>query len=221
MRIVYALCAALLVSVCAAVAPIQAQDVLDRGYPFFARQDEATVVSAESKRSAGSRFERTVVPYESQEAPGTVVIDTRHFYLYLVEGNGVAIRYGVGVGRAGFGWHGTAHIRRMVKWPSWTPTARMVREDPDAAYWQSGMPGGLGNPLGARALYLFEDKGDALYNNKGVRLRIKGDTQYRIHGTWEPSSIGSNVSSGCIRMNNADVADLYARVQIGSKVIVE
>jgi lipoprotein-anchoring transpeptidase ErfK/SrfK len=213
MRMVYALCIALLMS--AIYSPTaHAQLVLERAYPFFANPGHA------ERLPQNQRFVRATVPYDTEEAPGTIIIDSRHFYLYFIEGNGVAIRYGVGVGRVGFGWHGTAHIRRMVRWPTWTPTPRMVREDPAAADWRTGMPGGLGNPLGARALYLFEDAGDALFNSSGVRLPIKGDTQYRIHGTWEPSTIGTNVSSGCIRMNNDDVADLFARVKLGAKVVV-
>jgi lipoprotein-anchoring transpeptidase ErfK/SrfK len=137
--------------------------------------------------------------------PGTIVIDTASKYLYLVLNGGKAMRYGIGVGRQGFSWAGTATIRRKAKWPTWTPPAAMVARDEFAAKWAGGMPGGPANPLGARALYLY----------KGNR-----DTLYRIHGTIVPSSIGKAVSSGCIRMLNADVADLYERVPVGTKVVV-
>jgi lipoprotein-anchoring transpeptidase ErfK/SrfK len=116
-----------------------------------------------------------------------------------------AIRYGVGVGRDGFGWSGIVEIGRKAEWPVWTPPAEMIARDPKAAQYASGMPGGVDNPLGARALYLYKDG---------------QDTIYRIHGTNEPWSIGMNISSGCIRMRNPDIEDLYARVPVGTKVIV-
>ncbi len=147
---------------------------------------------------------RTVRFYDSYE-PGTIVVDTRRKYLYLVQGDGRAIRYGIGVGRQGFSWSGNAVIKRKAKWPTWTPPAEMVERDDFAAEWADGMPGGPRNPLGARALYLYQGNVDTLY---------------RIHGTFVPSSIGKAVSSGCIRMINADVADLYDRVPTGTRVIV-
>lgn len=116
-----------------------------------------------------------------------------------------AIRYGIGVGREGFGWAGIVKIGRMAEWPTWTPPAEMVARDPNARPWANGMPGGPNNPLGARALYLYEGG---------------QDTIYRIHGTVEPWTIGLDVSSGCIRMNNDDITDLYSRVTVGAKVIV-
>ncbi len=118
---------------------------------------------------------------------------------------GKAIRYGIGVGRQGFSWSGTAVIKRKAKWPTWTPPAAMVARDDFAAQWAGGMPGGPKNPLGARALYLYQGNVDTLY---------------RIHGTFAPSSIGKAVSSGCIRMINSDVADLYDRIPVGTKVVV-
>jgi lipoprotein-anchoring transpeptidase ErfK/SrfK len=138
-------------------------------------------------------------------APGTIIVDTRRKFLYYVTGDGEAIRYGIGVGRQGFSWSGEAKIQHKAKWPRWTPPASMVKRDKFAAEWADGMPGGPRNPLGARALYLFQG---------GV------DTLYRIHGTFVPSSIGKAVSSGCIRMLNVDVADLYERVSLGARVIV-
>lgn len=152
-----------------------------------------------------AKYRRTSVRFLSDYAPGTIVIDTRKRYLYFVQLSGKAIRYGIGVGRQGFSWSGTAVIKRKAKWPTWTPPAAMVERDEFAAQWADGMPGGPGNPLGARALYLYQ----------GNR-----DTLYRIHGTIVPSSIGKAVSSGCIRMLNIDVADLYERVPAGTHVVV-
>jgi len=151
------------------------------------------------------KYRRKAVRFNAAYDPGTIVIDTRQKFLYLVQPGGRAIRYGIGVGRQGFSWSGTAVIRRKAKWPTWTPPAAMVERDEFAAQWAGGMPGGPRNPLGARALYLFQGNVDTLY---------------RIHGTFVPSSIGKAVSSGCIRMINADVADLYERVPIGTQVAV-
>ncbi len=138
--------------------------------------------------------------------PGTIVVDPGNHYLYLVETRSRARRYGVGVGKAGLTFQGTAVIRRKAEWPSWTPTKNMIRRDPDKyAKYADGVPGGPGNPLGARALYLY----------KGER-----DTYFRIHGTTQPWSIGRSVSNGCIRMLNTHVKDLYERVPLGSPVVV-
>lgn len=138
--------------------------------------------------------------------PGTIVVDPRNHYLYLVESRFTARRYGVGVGRAGLAFKGTATIRRKAKWPSWTPTQNMIRREPEKyARFAGGVPGGPGNPLGARALYLY----------KGKR-----DTYYRIHGTTQPWSIGRSVSNGCIRMLNEHVIDLYNRTPKGTRVVV-
>jgi lipoprotein-anchoring transpeptidase ErfK/SrfK len=146
----------------------------------------------------GPQFQRQEVDYSGPEAPGTLVVDTPDKFLFLVEPNGKALRYGIGVGRPGFTWSGVKRISRKAEWPDWTPPAEMVLRRPDLP---RHMAGGPGNPLGARALYL-------------------GSSLYRIHGTNEPSTIGHNVSSGCIRMMNEDVIDLYDRVPVGSKVIV-
>ncbi len=151
------------------------------------------------------KYRKRKVRLRSGYAPGTIVVDTRNKFLYLIQSGGEAIRYGIGVGRQGFSWSGTAVIKRKAKWPTWTPPAAMVERDEFAAEWAAGMPGGPKNPLGARALYLYQDNRDTLY---------------RIHGTFVPSSIGKSVSSGCIRMINADVADLYKRVPIDTKVVV-
>ena len=145
-----------------------------------------------------AQYRRRVVPFRTSEPVGTVIIDTATRYLYLVQPNGQAIRYGIGVGRDGFTWNGVEHISRKAEWPDWRPPAEMVARQPGLPDF---MPGGPENPLGARALYL-------------------GSTLYRIHGTNQAWTIGYAVSSGCIRLKNEDVADLYDRVPVGAKVIV-
>jgi len=156
-------------------------------------------------------FLRTSVLYPTREAPGTIIVDPAHHYLYLVQEGGRAMRYGVGVGRQGFGWSGIASIHNKQEWPDWYPPREMLERQPDLMRSMSqlqsgiGMPGGPHNPLGARALYLW-------HGNK--------DTLYRIHGTFEPWTIGKSVSSGCIRMINQDVIDLYERVPEGARVVV-
>lgn len=162
-------------------------------------------ISRADIRKVPPKYRRKVVRFYGSYTPGTIVVDTRQKYLYLVQPAGKAIRYGIGVGRQGFSWSGSAVIKRKAKWPTWTPPAAMVERDEFAARWANGMPGGPKNPLGARALYLYQGNVDTLY---------------RIHGTFVPSSIGKAVSSGCIRMINADVADLYDRVPIGTRVVV-
>lgn len=153
-----------------------------------------------------SRFSPHRVRYSSGYAPGTVVIDPREKFLYLVERPGTARRYGVGVGRAGLEWSGQAEIGRKEEWPHWRPTDDMIERDPRKyAKYADGVDGGPGNPLGARALYLYTDGEDTLY---------------RIHGTNEPWTIGQAVSNGCIRMVNEHVEDLYNRVNIGTPVVV-
>jgi lipoprotein-anchoring transpeptidase ErfK/SrfK len=144
------------------------------------------------------QFKRQIVNLQTSEPAGTIVIDTSNTYLYLVLGNGQAMRYGVGVGREGFTWAGAERISRMREWPDWYPPAEMIERQP---YLPRMMAGGETNPLGARALYL-------------------GKTVYRIHGTNQPSTIGKYVSSGCIRLTNDDIQDLYSRVQVGTRVVV-
>ena len=154
------------------------------------------------------RFYRRLVDDPTGEKPGTIVVDTRRFYLYLVRPAGKAMRYGVGLGRAGFAWSGRATIAWKQAWPKWTPPDEMIARQPELEKWSAkngGMPGGLTNPLGARALYIFED---------GV------DTLYRLHGTPEYWTIGSAVSSGCVRLINQDVIDLYGRVSSGAPIVV-
>jgi lipoprotein-anchoring transpeptidase ErfK/SrfK len=166
-----------------------------------ARQQPHEAIVPEPAESAGkvpAHLRRQTVDYPTREAPGTIVVDTPNTYLYYVLGGGQAIRYGIGVGREGFTWSGVKSVERKAEWPDWIPPAEMIQRQP---YLPRFMAGGAGNPLGARAMYI-------------------GGTVYRIHGTNAPSSIGQNVSSGCIRMLNADVIDLYSRVNIGTKVVV-
>jgi lipoprotein-anchoring transpeptidase ErfK/SrfK len=150
------------------------------------------------RRELPPQFQRTMVDYRTKEPVGTIIIDTQNTYLYLVLGNGKAMRYGVGVGREGFTWSGAEKVTKMAEWPDWNPPSEMIERQP---YLPRFMAGGEGNPLGARALYL-------------------GKTIYRIHGTNQPSTIGSFVSSGCIRLTNEDVTDLYTRVKVGTRVVV-
>ncbi|KRR18857.1 L,D-transpeptidase [Bradyrhizobium retamae] len=173
-------------------------------FPFFLPQIEAAPPPVAAAPEEEERFElparlrRQVVNYYTREAPGTIIIDTPNTYLYLVLGNGQAMRYGIGIGRDGFTWSGTQTITRKAEWPAWTPPPQMIARQP---YLPRHMAGGPGNPLGARAMYL-------------------GGTIYRIHGTNDPSTIGSRVSSGCLRLTNEDVIDLYSRVSVGTRVIV-
>ncbi len=154
------------------------------------------------------RFYRQRVPFETDEKVGTVIVNTKTFFAHLVQENGMAIRYGVGVGREGFEWSGTAIVGRKTQWPKWTPPASMIKRQPELEEFSAangGMPPGIDNPLGARALYLYKNGRDTLY---------------RLHGTIEAYSIGKAVSSGCIRFLNQDIIDLYRRVPVGTKVIV-
>jgi lipoprotein-anchoring transpeptidase ErfK/SrfK len=162
-----------------------------------------TQPSVDTLREAQSRpldpqFQRQRVDYQGKEEPGSIVIDTPNHFLYLVEPDGKAMRYGIGVGRPGFTWSGVHTVSSMKEWPDWVPPKEMLQRQP---YLPHRMAGGPNNPLGARALYL-------------------GSTLYRIHGSNEPWTIGHNVSSGCIRLRNADVIDLYSRVKVGTKVVV-
>ena len=173
---------------------------------YGARSAERFPLPATDVSAVDPRYFRQEVAYPRHELPGTLVVDPGNKFLYLVRENGRALRYGVGVGKAGLAWNGTAEIKRKAEWPRWTPTADMIRREPERNNpWRNGMEAGLANPLGPRALYLFD--GDR-------------DTLYRIHGTTEPHTIGTNVSSGCIRMFNQDIIDLYGRVPVNTKVLV-
>lgn len=151
------------------------------------------------------RFVRRIVPNITGEAPGTIVVDTANRYLYLVREGNEAIRYGVGIGKEGFVWSGRAVIRHKKPWPAWTPPAEMVARKPELEQYRNGMPPGPMNPLGARAMYIFKDGADTLF---------------RIHGSPEWQSIGTQASSGCIRLINQDVIDLFSRVEPGSPIVV-
>ncbi len=183
----------------AAAAPVQL-------FPFFSQPTQVAPPPVQAAPSDDedapftlpARLKRQVVNYPTREAPGTIIIDTPNTYLYLVLGGGQAMRYGIGVGREGFTWSGTQTIAKKAEWPDWTPPPEMIARQP---YLPRHMAGGPGNPLGARAMYL-------------------GGTIYRIHGTNAPGTIGTRVSSGCLRLTNEDVIDLYSRVQVGTKVIV-
>ena len=161
-------------------------------------QARPRVQKKRSKRAFNPKYLPTTVAYDTRHKPGTIIIDTNDRFLYLVGSNGEARRYGVGVGRPGFEWAGTHKVTRKAEWPAWRPPAEMRKRQPGLPKY---MAGGPRNPLGARAMYL-------------------GSTLYRIHGSNEPWSIGRAVSSGCIRMRNEDVIDLYERVKVGTKVVV-
>lgn len=173
---------------------------------YGARPDEAHPLPALPLDKIKPELRRTEVAYETRHPAGTIVVDTPARRLYYVLGEGRAIRYGIGVGRQGLALRGNAYIGRKAEWPTWTPTANMIRREPQKNLkYAGGLEGGLHNPLGARALYLY---------------RGGNDTMFRIHGTNQPNSIGLAVSSGCIRMLNHDVIDLYNRVNVGGRVVV-
>ncbi|EKS29840.1 MAG: L,D-transpeptidase [Afipia felis] len=160
--------------------------------------DQPGYVPSEAEEELPPEFKRTTVFYRTTEAPGTIIVSTSERFLYVVQGNGRALRYGIGVGREGFQWQGLLKITRKQEWPDWTPPPEMIARQP---YLPRFMAGGPGNPMGARALYL-------------------GTTVYRIHGTNQPQTIGTAVSSGCFRLVNADIEDLYDRIPVGTKVVV-
>ncbi len=175
-----------------AVAPPERSSPTTAALPPDERPEEG------QPKALPSNLRRQLVNYQTKQPAGTVIIDTQNTYLYLVLGHGQALRYGIGVGREGFTWSGAERISRMKEWPDWFPPPEMIERQP---YLPRMMAGGSGNPLGARALYL-------------------GHTLYRIHGTNQPSTIGTFVSSGCIRLLNSDIEDLYSRVQVGTRVVV-
>lgn len=168
-----------------------AQNAIDNEQPGY--------VPDSDEEQLDPKWQKTNVFYRTTEPPGTIVINTRDRFLYVIQGSGRAIRYGIGVGRDGFQWQGLVKITRKQEWPDWTPPPEMIARQP---YLPRFMAGGPGNPLGARALYL-------------------GKTVYRIHGTNQPQTIGSAVSSGCFRLTNPDVIDLYEQIPVGTKVIVQ
>lgn len=188
---------------------VGARPEIDPGYThmYAAAANEPFPVPAVDLGEVDPIFWRRVVDYSTQEQPGTVVVDPRARYAYLVLTDRRAIRYGVGVGKEeAFNFRGAAIVARKAEWPRWRPTADMIRRNPERyARYADGLPGGSGNPLGPRALYLYRDGEDTLY---------------RLHGTVEPWTIGTMVSSGCIRFLNQDIIDLYRRVPVGSKVVV-
>ena len=186
--------AALLVADWATAAP------LSLSHQMYSRADQMAPLEEQTEQGyeTPAQFKRQIVAYTGNEAAGTIIIDTGSTFLYLVQGGGKAIRYGIGVGRDGFRWSGVQSITKKAEWPDWTPPPEMIQRQP---YLPRFMAGGPTNPLGARAMYL-------------------GGTVYRIHGTNAPSTIGTRVSSGCIRLTNEDVTDLYSRVNVGTKVLV-
>lgn len=170
------------------------------------RPDEEHPLPAIDISEVDPKFLRQEVEFNPSQPAGSIVVDPAEKHLYFVQQRGRAIRYGVGVGRAGYQFRGSAYVGRKASWPRWTPTASMIADNPEKNRpWAGGMEPGIENPLGARALYLYNDG---------------RDTMYRIHGTNEPESIGQNVSSGCIRMFNQDVIDLYDRAPVGARVLV-
>lgn len=206
--------AALVLSACSSARQTRLMDgltVIDVPEPWAShysrRVDNGFTIPGIDIRRIPERFWRQEVDYSGSEKAGTIVVDTAERFLYLVQAGGRAMRYGVGVGREeGLNFRGSAVIQRKAAWPNWTPTANMIRTQPERyAEYAGGMEGGLRNPLGARALYLYRN---------GV------DTHFRLHGTIEPYTIGQSVSSGCIRLINHDIIDLYNRVPTGTRVIV-
>jgi lipoprotein-anchoring transpeptidase ErfK/SrfK len=196
-------CARPEIELASAPAELVMPQMTDPRYPALA--DEPFSIAALDVGGINPELLRQMVSVSFREPPGTIVVDPKARFLYLVQEDRQALRYGVGVGREGLEWSGRAVIARKASWPRWTPTARMIAREPRNARWANGMPPGLENPLGARALYLYRN---------GV------DTMYRLHGTNEPDSIGHAVSSGCIRLFNHDIIDLHRRVQLGASVLV-
>ncbi|MCC6778053.1 MAG: L,D-transpeptidase [Hyphomicrobiales bacterium] len=185
-------CTALLAGVPLTVSDAWAQR------PLMSIGDQPGYIPNASEEQLAPQLQRQLVLYRSSEAPGTIIVHTSERFLYVVQPGGRALRYGIGVGREGFQWQGLLQITRKQEWPDWTPPPEMIERQP---YLPRFMAGGPGNPMGARALYL-------------------GNTIYRIHGTNQPQTIGSAVSSGCFRLVNSDVIDLYERIAVGTKVIV-
>ncbi|MFD1940631.1 L,D-transpeptidase [Paradevosia shaoguanensis] len=199
-----------LLAACATTAPIQqtAAPLINPvdAMRYAAPLNEKFPVAPIDVAKVDPQYLRQIVDFPTSEPPGTVVVDTTNRFLYLVQEDGKALRYGVGVGKEGLEFKGTANIALKREWPRWTPTQDMIKREPERyAQWSGGMEGGAENPLGPRALYLFKDGKDTLF---------------RIHGTTQPETIGTAVSSGCIRLMNQDVIDLYGRVPQGANVVV-
>jgi lipoprotein-anchoring transpeptidase ErfK/SrfK len=183
-------CAAIAVVTVMMASVVSAQAPRDEDRPGY--------VPSAAEEQLPPQFQRQIVFFRTTEAPGTIIVDTPSRYLYLVQGNSRALRYGIGVGREGFQWSGLVNVTRKQEWPDWTPPPEMIQRQP---YLPRFMAGGPGNPMGARALYL-------------------GTTVYRLHGTNAPETIGSAVSSGCFRLVNPDIIDLYDRAPVGTKVVI-
>lgn len=186
-----------IVIACALPAPVMAQGAGQVPAPTINDRDPG--VDGNAGFSLPYEFKRQAVFYRTHEAPGTIIVNTHDRFLYLVQGDNRAIRYGVGVGRDGFRWGGIHTISRKTEWPDWTPPPEMIQRQP---YLPRFMAGGPGNPMGARALYI-------------------GSTVYRVHGTNAPETIGHAVSSGCFRLVNSEIEDLYSRVPVGTKIVVQ
>src|SRR5262245_34576386 len=190
------LCVSTAIALAACLVTLSVQASSPRGEASVG--DQPGYIPDPSEEQLPPNLQRQVVFFRTSEAPGTIIVHTSERFLYVVQGNGRALRYGIGVGRDGFQWQGLLKISRKQEWPDWTPPPEMIERQP---YLPRFMAGGPGNPMGARALYL-------------------GSTVYRIHGTNQPQTIGSAVSSGCFRLVNGDVIDLYERIPVGTKVIV-
>lgn len=186
-------------------APPPAPEIAPLGYEQV--QDGAHRINAVPLEQVPESFRRQVVAYETEAEPGTLIVDTGTRHLNLVLEDGYALQYGISVGKEGFGWRGETVVSHRRSWPTWTPPPEMIKRTPSLERWKDGQPGGPTNPLGARAIYLADADGN--------------DTGYRIHGTPEWQSIGQAASSGCFRMINHDVIDLFGRVSAGTKVIVQ
>jgi len=199
----WGLLAAALLSGC--VMTDQGVNGLNRTASYALIRDGSHQIPAIPHHKIAPHHRRQIVNYPTREREGTIIVDTQAKHLYSVMENGKAMRYGIGVGREGFLWAGTATVGLKREWPTWTPPAPMIKRQPKLAKYAGGMAGGVHNPLGARALYLY---------------RNGRDTLYRLHGTPEWWTIGSNVSSGCIRLMNHDIIDLYNRTAVGAKVVV-
>lgn len=195
---------------CATTTPTPTVPAQPQYDPFYVNMygplpNEKFPVPAVELKYLDPAYYRRVVDYPTTERPGTLIVDTGNRYLYLVGEGGQAIRYGCGIGRDGFSWSGRGNIQYKKQWPTWTPPAEMIGRQPELEKWRGGQPGGLDNPLGARALYIFKDG---------------RDTIYRVHGSGEAWTMGKAVSSGCVRLLHHDIIDLYDRVVPGAGIIV-